>query len=264
MDDDPPISEPSPAPSAPTTLPVPQPEVPAVPNTPDAGIDIPSIGEEQPTGVSSLRVLEKFLRTSTLAERLPMIESRLSEDELAKTCLAGPLKPAPNISTDVQESNALEKITDIFFHVDFQELDGAINPQTILVRTRGVAEPKVVVDPFLDLYGGRLAEYAKSPVEHAGDFQVIVSAGAFCYDDQVPNREKKRTLKLMSRDNSREIARAYFGKHSKIGEMLENHESGLRYGQAQACTVLLRWNTEEDPEKPYLEALLIRALDWNP
>jgi len=266
MDD---MPQPTPLPEKPTppSLPVPEPEMPEmkeIQEMPDDGIDVPEDNNDEAPGVSSLRILEKFLRTSTLAERLPIIESRLSEQELANTCLAGQLYPTLDISTDLQECNALEKVTDVYFNVDFEEADGQINPQTILVRTRGDAEPKIVVDPFLDLYGGRLAEYAKAPVDHAADFQVLVSAGAFCYDDYVPNREKKRTLKLMSRDNSREITRAFFGKQSKIGEMLEDHASGLRYGQAQACTLFLRWNTEEDPEKPYLEALLIRALDWNP
>jgi len=259
--------KPTPAKGAPATLPVPPVEMPKMPEISeptDAGIDIPNDTAEAPPGVSSLRVLEKFLRTSTLTERMPMIESRLNEAELAGTCLAGPLKTTLNISTEVQETNALEKVTEVYFNVDFEEDDGTINPQTILVRTRGTAEPKVVVDPFLDLYGGRLAEYTKTPTKDAGNFQVIVSAVPSCHDSHVPNREKKRTLKLMSRDNTREIARAYFGKQSKIAEMLENDVSGLRYGQAQACTLMLRWNMEEDPEKPYLEALLVRALDWNP
>ena len=46
--------------------------------------------------------------------------------------------------------------------------------------------------------------------------------------------------------------------------MLEDEASGFAYGQAKACTVFMRWNTEEDPLKPFLEALDIKALNWNP
>jgi hypothetical protein len=92
---------------------------------------------------------------------------------------------------------------------------------------------------------------------------VIISAGAFCYDE-VPGADKKYTLKILSRDDAKELGRAYFGKRSKIGDMLADETSGLAYGQAKACTVLMRWNVEEDPEKPFLEALDIKAMNWNP
>jgi hypothetical protein len=50
----------------------------------------------------------------------------------------------------------------------------------------------------------------------------IISADAFCWDDNIPNKDKNLILKLMSRGNTREIARAYFSKQSKIGRMLES------------------------------------------
>jgi hypothetical protein len=67
----------------------------------------------------------------------------------------------------------------------------------------------------------------------------------------------------MARDGPTEISRAYFNRASKIGAMLQDDSSGLRYGQSIACTLVLRWNTEEDPERPFLEAIDIKALDWN-
>jgi hypothetical protein len=76
--------------------------------------------------------------------------------------------------------------------------------------------------------------------------------------------EKKYTLKLLPRDNSKEIALAYFSKMSKIHEMLEDGTYSLSYGKAKSCTVMLRWNTEDNAEYPYLEAIALKALDWNP
>jgi hypothetical protein len=214
-------------------------------------------------GIEALELLEKFLAMETLEQRLPYLETKRSEADLASSPLNGKLPEILRITVDIRETNSIEQVIDYFYHVDFADEAGGANPQTMLVRSRGTSPPKVVVDPFLDLYGGRFARYAETPVEDAGTFQVIISAGAFCYDD-VPGAEKKFTLKILSREDSKEIAKAYFGKRSKIGDMLEDETSGLSWAQAKACTVFMRWNTDEDPERPFLEALDIKALNWNP
>lgn len=214
--------------------------------------------------MAAMEVLEKFLTAKTLAERLPHMETQTPEAELAKSCLASPLPTTSKIQIDAQETNAAEQVIDFYHIVDFVVDGMPVNSQTILVRSRGTANPKVVADPFLDTFGGRLAAYCKSPSDKAGVFQVTVSALASCNEEHVPNREKKLTLKLLSRDNTKEIARAYFGRQSKIGEMLEDGTFSLSYGKAKACTVMLRWNTEDDPSMPYLEALTLKTLDWNP
>lgn len=212
---------------------------------------------------AALEMLEQFLAMKTLEERLPVIETKRPESELVGSVLDGALPEVLRITVDVRETNAIEQVIDYYYHVDFASGEGGANPQTMLVRSRGTSPPKVVADPFLDLFGGRFAAFAEKPTAEAGTFQVIISAGAFCYDD-VPGPEKKFTLKILSREDAKEIAKAYFGKRSKIGDMLEDETSGLAYGQPKPCTVFMRWNTEEDPERPFLEALDIKALDWNP
>lgn len=266
---DPPISDPpaSPSPAVPAEealappLTVPPVELPTIAETPPT---LPAGLEPITPGAAALEVLEKFLAAKTLAERLPLIETQTPESELASSCLAGPLPNTSRIEIDSQETNAEEGVVDSYQNVDFDALDRPINPQVILVRTRGTGEPKVVVDPFLDSFGGRLEAYAKAPTDKPGYFQVIVSALASCNDEHVPNREKKLTLKLLPQDNAKEIAKAYFGRQSKIHELLENGTYELSYGKAKACTVMLQWNLEEQPDKPYLEALSIKAFDWNP
>jgi len=255
----------------PEDQPTPEPEkkpvedpVPAASTTPDAAPVNPPQEETVPPAEVAIKILEKFLAADSFEERKSLIETKNNEADLAKTLLGGPLPPVIRIRTDVQESDKVENLTDIFYNVDFENNDGTPNSQTILVRIRGGNPPVVVVDPFLDLFGGRLAKFAEAPSEKAHTFQVIIAAGAFCYDEHVPQREKKLTMKLLARDNTREITKAYFGKRSKIGEMLEDSTSGFRYGQARACTITLRWNTEEDPKKPYLEAIDLKKLNWNP
>jgi hypothetical protein len=208
-------------------------------------------------------VLEKFLAAKSLAERLPIIETRTSAAELASSCLAAPLPGVRKMIPELRETNPVERVIDCYFTVDFEATQRPSQAQTVLVRTRGASTPMVVVDPFLDTYGGRLAAYAANPTDKSGVFQVVVYAVASCTDPSIPNREKKLTLKLLSSDNTREIARAYFGRQSKISEMLEDGSYSLNYGNAKACTVMLRWNTEDNPDQPYLEAIAIKSLDWN-
>ncbi len=214
-------------------------------------------------GIHALELLEKFLAMKTLEERMPHLETKRPETDLVSSVLNGPLPEVLKITVDVRETNGIEQVVDHYYQVDFADGENDVNPQTMLVRIRASGEPKVVVDPFLDLFGRNFARYAEKPSEEAGTFQVIISAGAFCYDD-VPSPEKKYTLKILSREDTKEIAKAYFGKFSTIGAMLEDETSGLTYAQAKPCTIFMRWNTEEDPQKPFLEALDIKALDWNP
>jgi len=247
---------PAPAsPEAPKT-PVPQPQ--AASNT------ISNAAAPTTPGVAALQLLEKFLKASTLAERLPLIETSTPMPELEASVLARPLPPSPRYSPDVQETDFSGNFTDMFYNVDFEEADGKTNPQVILIRVRPDQPPKVIVDPFLDSFGGRLAAYAATPTTKPGSFQVIVSAVARTTDNTIPNHSEKLRLKLLPRDNEREITNAYFSKLSKISEMLLDDNSGFRYGQARACRVSLSWNTTEDPQKPYLEAIGITELQWNP
>ena len=232
---------------------------------------MPTIGEEiaEPqaapvdTGKAALKLLEDFLEMKTLEERLPHIESKQEEAALASSPLNGPLPDVMKVTVDIREVDAIEQLTDHFYHVDFLDEDGGINPQTMLVRTRGDSPPKVVVDPFLDLFGGRFERYSSEPKKEAGTFQVLISAGGKCYED-LPDAEKKITMKILAREDAREIARAYFGEQSEIARMLRDETSGLGYGMTKACTVFMRWNIEDDPERPFLEALRITSLDWNP
>ena len=233
--------------------------------------DMPEIGGNQPeapappidSGIAALRLLEEFLEMKSLDERLPHLESKLGEAVLASSVLNGPLPEVLKTTVDIREINSIELVTDHYYHVDFADDEGGVNPQTMLVRTRGTAPPKVVVDPFLDLFGGRFERYAAEPTKEAGTFQVVISAGGKCYED-IPDAEKKITMKILTREDTKEIARAYFGEQSEIARMLQDENSGLSYGMTKACTVFMRWNMEDDPERPFLEALRITELNWNP
>jgi hypothetical protein len=244
------------------------------PSIPVSRPELPTLTEplpEPPSGLEPLDsqkaaqdVLEKFLTAKSLPERLPLIETKTTEPELVKSCLSGALPASSNIVPEFRETNAVEQVIDFYYSVDFDAGSNRLSPYTILVRKRGNSDPKIVTDPFLDSFGGRLGTYAKTPSEKAGIFQVIIYAVASCNDENVPNREKKLTLKMLPKEDSKEIARAYFGRQSRIGRMLEDGTYSISFGKARPCTVMLRWNTEDRPETPYLEAIDLKTLDWNP
>jgi hypothetical protein len=152
---------------------------------------------------------------------------------------------------------------DTFFRVVF--IDGnRKNPCDVLVRRRGSQDPKVVVNPFLDLFGGRLANFAAKPVERPGTFHAFVTALHTCSDTRIPNADNKFTLKLTASIEGPAIAFAHFGRGSAIAENLKSDRPGLRWGSAKPCTLTLVWNTRDNPEYPYLEAASIKAFNWNP
>lgn len=244
-------------------LPDPVPEPPKITEPPPSVPDEPAPAPPTPSQAAT-EVLKKFLAAETLAERLTLVATQTPEPALAKSCLAGPLPRAKEIFIEAIQNNAAKQVVDFYHHVTFDTEDPSQQAQTILVQKRGDADPKVVVDPFLDSYGGRLAAYAKTPSDSSGTFQVTILPLAACNDETVPNRQKKLTLKLLAQDDAKEIALAFINKKSKIARMLEDGTYSLSYGKARACTVVLRWNTEERPTTPFLEVVDLKTLDWSP
>ncbi len=212
----------------------------------------------------ALAVLENFLKASSLEERLPIIETKEPEGALTDSILAGPLPSFRNLVIDSQKSFPLENIVDFYFTFEFINKDASAYPQTVVVRRRGSMNPRVLADPFLDLYGGRLAAYAAKPQSKGRVFHAIVYALPSCNDLKIPDRQKKITLRLYSHEHSPNVTLAYASRVSKIGELLTSGNHDLTYGKPKDCVVLLGWNTEESPGAPYLEALDISAFHWNP
>ncbi len=238
---------------------------PALPiEIPDRKPAAPATAASRAPALAAMEVVEKFLAARTLAERLPLMETRTPLAELAVSCLSKPLPAVVKLETFAQQSNPVEQVTDIFYNVNFDAGGGHTDPQTLLVRTRGAASPKIVADPFLDTFGGRLAAMAAKKSDKRALFQVIVSPLATCIDESVPNRDKKLTLRLLPQDGAPEIARAVIGQQSKIAGLIQDGSHSLSYGKATPCTVMLQWNTAENPAMPYLEAVEIPRMDWNP
>lgn len=214
-------------------------------------------------GARALKTLAEFLTADTLAERRPLIETNTPPEELAKSCLAGKL-PHTSIEATVQTAHDTGSITDCFYRVGFDLGDGKEYLQTVLVQIRGAGPPAVVVDPLLDLYGGRLASYAATPTDKPGYFHVILCALSRPPDNW-PNADNKFIIKLQSDEQAdHSIAVAVADKLSGIGKALTDSViTGLNWDLPKPCLVMLQWNLE-NPTKPYLEALEAKRLDWEP
>jgi hypothetical protein len=211
-----------------------------------------------------MEVVEKFLAASDLNARLPLIETNSPTSELQESILAKPFPPDPSVALDLQEKNS-DGSMEFYYTLDFKDSSGKDRTELLLVRSTASGSPKIIIDPFLDSFGNRLSSFASQPSEQIRNFQVVVSAVAQTTADRnVPNHQNKLRLKLLPRDNEKEITSAYFTKGSKLGQMLVTEGSGFRYGQARTAKVTLRWNKEEDPMNPYLEVADIKEFRWNP
>ncbi|MGC4015923.1 MAG: hypothetical protein QM755_15570 [Luteolibacter sp.] len=271
-----PGSDTAPKPNLPPAPPEPDETAPVAPPTPDALTppDPSSSPVSKPqSSTSAYQILDRFLSMKTLEERLPLMETSTSQADLQASCLSSSLPPRVSVTPSIQTENTVERSTDYFFQVKFSRPVGG-NPETynMLVRQRGNQEPKVVADPFLDLYGenSRLRRFAAAAVEKPAIFRVYVEAIYLCNNPKIPNYDKKFTIRLRGEDSGdtpdkdRGIAIAYSGKASAIGELLQDSDSGLLWGRAKACTIVLNWNTKDDPAHPYIEANTIKSLSWNP
>jgi hypothetical protein len=229
--------------------------------------DDPSLAPEAPASNPSgeeSRIIGIFLDAKTLEERLPVMETKSSKEELAKTILAGPLPERLSVEPGVRLTNTVENFTDCYFTVTLAGKNQNGDSYTVFVRRRTNQAPRVLVEPILDLIGGRLAAFAAAPNDDLKTFQVFLTPSPFA-DDTVPNPNKKITLRLDGAETGNTIATAYASHTSRIFETLKDPTAGLlRYGSPKPCTIVLEWNRREDPKRPYLEVVDITAFTWNP
>lgn len=213
--------------------------------------------------IAANEVIETFLKAPSLDERLYLIDPQMSRAELQSTVAGGPLPEVVNLISEETRHDPVENLTVFPYRVAFAGSEGSVEECTMLVMKRGTNPPKVAINPFLDLAGGRLATFSATPNSEIGTFHAIIEAIPRCFDSNVPNKEKKFTYKLSASDHSREITRAYASLSSDLAKQLQNSSSPLRWGIRMRATVVLAWNLTEDPERPYLEVVKIKDLHWN-
>lgn len=192
-------------------------------------------------------VLRDFLRASSIGARLPLIEPEYERGELVGSVIDTPLLSADRITPDAPNRNSDENFVDHPFRVRFEQTDAEPFTSLVIVRKRAGQKARVLIDPVLDLLGGRLAAFAAEPSDEPQTFRAVIEAMPRCFEEGVPNPDNKITYKLSSSTHGGEIARAYASKMSPLAEMLYSPDSALRWGKRVPATVTLRWNREEVP-----------------
>jgi hypothetical protein len=132
----------------------------------------------------------------------------------------------------------------------------------MLVHQRGNDDPKIVLEPLLDTVGDRLREFAKTPSSEPQDFYVIMDARIKCFDDKIPNSDKKCTFFLRAHINDEHIATAYASEISETRKQFDNPLNGLKWKDPIPVRVTLQWNTSEDYTRPFLELIEIKEKSW--
>jgi hypothetical protein len=208
--------------------------------------------------------LDRFLLSDSLEARLPVMITRRSPEELARTSLAGalPTPVTPRLETRIDTPK--EGLVVFFFRVEFPDAEPP-RPQlvTLAVRQRGESSepPKVLADAFLDLFDGGLVAFANAPQEGTRSFHVLLEAIPTCEDLGIPEPEKKITMRLRPNPKAVELANAYVGRNSMVAQMLEPPRPSLRWGKPSPCIVSIHWNRDV-PDKPFLELLKIDSFTW--
>lgn len=219
---------------------------------------------ESQTGLIASRMVEQFLAATTFEERMMYVQSRQSHDQLRNTILSRKW-PTAHITPGAQVSHPEQRLVEYYFEVRFGE--NSINfprKATLLVHQRASNEPKIIVEPLLDTVGGRLREFAKRPSSAPQDFYVIMDARVKCFDDKIPNSDRKCTFFLRPHMGGEDIATAYANEISATRKEFDNPLTGLKWKNPMPVLVTLQWNTTEDYTRPFIEVLEIKSKTWSP
>ena len=216
------------------------------------------------TAAQAEESLDRFLLSDSLEARLPVMISRRSPEELARTSLAGALPTPVTPMLENRIDTPKEGLVEFFFRVEFPDAAPPA-PQllTLAVRQRGESSepPKVLADAFLDLFDGGLVAFANAPQDGTRSFHVFLEAIPTCEDLGIPEPEKKITMRLRPNPKAVELADTYVGRNSMVAQMLEPPRPSLRWGKPSPCIVSLRWNRDV-PDKPFLELVKIDSFTW--
>jgi len=209
--------------------------------------------------------LNRFLLSGSLEERMPAMFTRRSPEELARTSLAGllpqPVTPLLEKRTDTPDESLIE----FFYRVEFPDAV-APHPRFVTVGVRqpgdGAGQPKVLADPFIDMFDGGVVAFAGKP--DAGEmrsFHVLIEAIPICEDLGVPDPGGKITMQLRASPKGEALANAYVDKDSMVAQMLAPPRPSLHWGKPTPCVVSIRWNLDA-PGKPFLELVKIDSFTW--
>ncbi len=236
--------------------------VPAPAGSSDAGS---GGNRSESAAVVAYALLESFLNAKDAASRVDMVEPATTEQELVATLLKGPLPEVAQIFSDIPQNFPDEQRTDFSYRVSFVVKDSPNVDFAILVSKRGSQPPRVFLPAFLDLAGGRLADFTREANRlPPTSFHVYLEPIDGCYEKDIPGADRRFTFKLLPSPFGKETARAYATNASRFRKLVEDPAYPIRWGMRRRATVTLEWNHKEDPAMPFLELVDLKSPDWNP
>jgi hypothetical protein len=239
-----------------------------LPQTPAIHLDAQSPVNESATssgaGPGPAEVLDLFLKATSIDERRPyMTPSKRAPEDLAQSCLATPLPEVINIRSFHLMADRAERHTEHFYEVAFERVPGQrAVPFLVQLNDWGDGDIRVHADAFIDLYENKIGAFASAPTEEAQTFHVVADAYKHCFDEEIPDWDKKSFLKLRFHPRVAPKLHAYFNRNSPIAEAIAQ-PNVLPWGESGICTVTVKWNTE-DPQQAYVELIRIDGFTWNP
>lgn len=211
-------------------------------------------------------ILKRFLSARTLEERKPFISrSSRSEEELAKTCLASPFPKSSEPRSLKIMAREKDRSFEVYFSVAFADSDQEMT-RIIYVRMIAFSDdepPKIHVDPFIDLFDRTIESFASKPSKGTKTVHSLITYNAYCFDNDVPRSSTMAKVTFypnIAPGSRNALATAYLRKNSITFAQLKEMGSG---GTTHIpCTLTVAWDTEKDPQKPYLEVIRIQSPNW--
>ncbi len=87
------------------------------------------------------------------------------------------------------------------------------------------------------------------PFEGTRDLTLYATHSSYCFED-LPAAKTKATIRLFKDPSQPEYAKAYLSLKSSLYQELI---AASQPGEKRECSLSLRWNSTEDPARPYLE-----------
>lgn len=224
--------------------------------------------ESPPTaGSRAYQNLTRFLQAKTLEERLPvMSKSQLTGEQLAASCLAGPLGQVKSKRLAEMVPRSSDGMIQYLYYVNFEDKNEPRMRHRIvvqLVERPDVHPPRVHADAFIEHYEKKFRTYGKTPSKEVTTFHCIAEVRTSDLAQNVPEEIKKETVRLVIKTHpgaDKGMFDAFLNKNSPLMDRIGPGKA-FPYVESRFCILSFRWNLK-NPEKPYIELNDIVALGW--
>lgn len=206
--------------------------------------------------------LAAFFQAENFDQKEPFIATNSrSDEELRLSCLGSEL---PSHTSPVLEKTRLREVGfEAFFTVKFDDPAQTGKKRSITIQTvskHDAEKPRILVDPFIDLFENKASQFAKQPSSSLQTLSCIFEYSSYSFDD-IPSSDTMAKVSLFASLAPAEapIATAYLKRTSEAFSEIRK----LGKPDEQMTAILtLGWDLETDPQRPYLKVLGLESSSW--